>query len=210
MSKCFMIPTRPYDSSIKFYNKAKIEIQPGVTVLVGCNGSGKSTLMSLMMDQIGEEGLQYVKFDNEHDGGINAADAAGHRGDFELLATLVRSSEGEKIVINTGQHAVKCGRYTSKIRDAGEQKELWFFFDAVDSGMSIDNIIDIKEHLFDTILSSTKGLDTYIIVSANSYEMASGRNCFDVIHGKYINFENYEDYRTFILNTKQLKDKRYE
>ena len=66
----------------------------------------------------------------------------------------------------------------------------------------------VKKYLFNTIFEDTTGTDVYIVVSANEYELARGENCFDVYNGKYIQFEDYEDYRNFILNTRNIKDKR--
>ena len=48
----------------------------------------------------------------------------------------------------------------------------------------------------------------YIIVTANGYEMARNENCFDVYNGKYVKFKDYEDYRQFVLKSKEIKEKR--
>jgi hypothetical protein len=88
-------------------------------------------------------------------------------------------------------------------------KERWILLDAIDSGLSIDNIVDIKEDLFKTILEYNCGNEIYIIVVANEYEMARNEQCFDVYNGKYITFKDYEDYRQFVLDSKELKEKRY-
>lgn len=45
-------------------------------------------------------------------------------------------------------------------------------------------------------------------MSANEYEMANGENCFDVYNGKYVRFENYEEYRNMVLESKQWKIER--
>ena len=34
------------------------------------------------------------------------------------------------------------------------------------------------------------------------------KKCFDVYRGKYLMFESYDDYREFILKTREEKDKR--
>lgn len=83
-------------------------------------------------------------------------------------------------------------------------------FDAVDSGYSIDNIVELKTDLFQTIIQDCKkrNIEVYIVISANSYEMASGEQCLDVWSGKYIIFENYEDYRRYILKTRARKNNR--
>ena len=85
---------------------------------------------------------------------------------------------------------------------------MWIFFDAIDSGLSVDNVVDVKECLFKTIFDDNPNTDVYIIVSANEYELARDESCFDVYNGKYIKFKDYEDYRNFILKTRKIKDKR--
>ena len=83
-------------------------------------------------------------------------------------------------------------------------------FDAIDSGYSIDNIIELKA-IFNLMLKDAKAFDVqlYLIVSANSYELTSNEECFDVINGKYVTFNSYEGYKQFILDSRKLKDKRY-
>lgn len=52
--------------------------------------------------------------------------------------------------------------------------EMWFFFDAIDSGLSVDNIVDVKEYMFKTIFRTAPNTDIYIVVTANEYEFARG------------------------------------
>ena len=54
-----------------------------------------------------------------------------------------------------------------------------------------------------------KGYELYIIVSANEYELANGEECFDVMNGKYIRFTDYDDFKKFIIRSREKKDKRY-
>ena len=72
-------------------------------------------------------------------------------------------------------------------------------------------IIEVKE-MFKSMLEDTNamGLELYLIVSANEYELARGENCFDVNKGQYITFRDYEDYRSFILKSKAKKENRIE
>lgn len=60
---------------------------------------------------------------------------------------------------------------------------MWFFFDAIDSGLSVDNIVDVKEYMFKTIFRTAPNTDIYIVVTANEYEFARGEECFDVYRG---------------------------
>ena len=104
------------------------------------------------------------------------------------------------------------GNLISNSDQCTEQKKIpaerWIFLDAIDSGLSVDNIVDVKEYLFNTILKCNYGNEIYIIVSANEYEMARGEQCFDVYNGKYITFNNYEEYRQFVIESKEWKNGR--
>lgn len=62
-----------------------------------------------------------------------------------------------------------------------------------------------KQAVFEYRIARFKNVEVYIVVSANSYEMASGEQCLDVWSGKYITFEDYEDYRRYILKTRARK-----
>jgi len=205
MSKTFKIDKDPCDLGYNIYEKSSITLNPGVTILVGCNGSGKTTLIKMIKEQLRKDNIEYVSFDNLTEGGSNAKSERVFHGDLQTLASLVCSSEGEAIITNIGTCARKIGNFVRNHRDLNEY---WFFFDAIDSGTSIDNIIDIKKYLFDTILEDTKGKDTYIIVSANSYEMASGELCLDVISCSNKTFRSYNEYKDFILETKEKKNNR--
>ena len=171
-------------------------------------------------------------FDNLKDGGSNSVSEAGFLGNFGFMATAICSSEGENIVMNMGKLASRLGSFVKEGVDPKEKgymklaktiieingkeieeieipKERWILLDAVDSGLSVDNIVDIKEQLFKTILKYNYGNEIYIVISANEYEMARGEQCFDVYNGKYVTFKNYEEYRELILKSKEWKKSRY-
>jgi energy-coupling factor transporter ATP-binding protein EcfA2 len=206
----FQIDCCPFDDNDVLYTSDEIEIHSGLTVLVGCNGSGKSTLLQLMNEQLNDvEDAAVLKYDNLTEGGTNAKDSAGWHDNLELLTTLLTSSEGEQIVINLGQTARAIKQFVHK--HAKDCKELWILIDALDSGLSIDNIVAIKEHLFKPILEDIKNQDCvpYIVVSANSYELCCGFDCLDVGSGKYIQFNSYEEYKDFIMRSSKIKESRY-
>lgn len=103
------------------------------------------------------------------------------------------------------------GRLGNFVRNHSDAKTLVVTMDALDSGYSIDNVVEAKELLFKTVLKDceSKGIELYIFVTANAYELASGEKCFNPIKGEYISFENYEKYRKYVLDTRKIKDKRY-
>lgn len=194
---------RNYYGECDIYERDEIEIKPGVTVLVGCNGAGKTTLITQMMESLKERKIMAIMYDNLQDGGDRALSAAGYNEDFKLMAKLMQSSEGENIVNNVGEFA---GRLGKMIRQQPDDSEIWIFFDAVDSGMSIDNIVDVK-NFFNLVLKE-KGKTVYIVASANEYELARGEQCFDVHSGEYVTFSDYEDFRSFILKSREIKKER--
>lgn len=207
MSRHFMLCDDWYGDDVKIFKKNNIEIKTGVTVLVGCNGAGKTTLLHQIKQKLENENIPVLLHDNKTEGERRLKDRSVFSGDFETVARLMMNSEGENIVNVLEDVARKMGRLT---RDYPDSNEIWFLFDAIDSGLSIDNVIDIKEQLIPIVIEHNSDKDIYFVISANSYEFARNENCLDVINGKYIRFKDYEDYRDFILNSKKQKLERYD
>lgn len=197
-----------YEEKEYIYNKKNIEFEEGLTVLVGCNGSGKSTLLHQIKYLCKKENISCYYFDNLTEGGSNAREKAGFYGDVDFLAKSLCSSEGENINLNITNCASKIGNFVRKNKNS---KKLFILMDAVDSGLSIDYVIELKEDLFKVILQDTliKGIETYIIISANEYEMARNEKCFLVPDMKYKTFKDYDEYRDFIIESRNKKNKRY-
>ena len=221
----------PYDEGFSTTRARKITINSGLTVLVGCNGAGKTTLLHNIKSELKKEHIPCILFDNKVSGGSTSMSASMLRRDYTLFATQFCSSEGENITISLGQVAKSLGGFlkTGESEDDIKRKkwrnmlgvdeeedsetlqtnERWILFDAIDSGYSIDNILDLKQ-FFEVIFedSDKQSLDTYIIVSCNEYELANGEQCFDVMSGKYVTFKDYGDFRKFIISTRAKKEKR--
>ena len=222
----------PYDEGFSTTRLKQITINKGLTVLVGCNGIGKTTLIHNIIEELKKysktEKIPYYKYDNLYDGGNTSISELLFRGrdeDTALAANLMTSSEGETILCNISQKARQFAKFlkTGKIKNGidfsfmyNDEEEIpmsnerWLLFDATDSGLSIDAIIELKS-LFNLMIKDAEniGADLYIIISANEYELARNEECFDVSNGKYIRFKDYEDYRKFIINNRKKKDKRY-
>lgn len=208
MSRQFILNNDWYgEDDFNIFKKKKITIKSGLTVLVGCNGAGKTTLLKQIEQSLKSKDIPVMLHNNKSDGERELKSRAALYGDFNIVAKLMMSSEGENIVNVMSEIARKMGDFT---RRNGNSKELWFMFDAVDSGLSIDNILEIKEQLIPIVLEHDADKDIYFLISTNSYEFARGENCFDVINGKYIKFANYEEYRDFILKSKEQKLERYD
>lgn len=208
MSRKFKLSNDWYgEDGINIFGKTYITINPGLTVLVGCNGAGKTTLLRQIFQSLENKDIPVMLHNNMSDGERELKSRAAFYGDFEMVARIMASSEGENIVNVMETIAHKMGEMA---RHNPEAKELWYLFDAIDSGLSVDNVVDIKEVLIRLVIDQEKDKDVYFVISANEYELARNERCFDVMNCKYITFKDYEDYREFILKSKEHKLKRYE
>ena len=216
----------PYDAGFTPTRPTEIELKPGLTVLVGCNGAGKSTLLLNIKESCKNNNIPCLSYDNLTDGGSNALSSVFFDGEYEEGAYLFSSSEGECIKANLGRKTKLFKEFIekgivndrayqfAKIFSDKENEEIKsndrvFLFDAVDSGLSVDSIVEVKS-LFDLMIDDFKDSDKniYIVIAANEYELARHSECFDVNTGKYITFKDYEDYRTFILRSREKKEDR--
>ena len=220
----------PYDAGFSPTKPREIELNTGVTVLVGCNGVGKTTLLLNIQEHCKNNKIPCHLYNNLSDGGSNAISSLIWDNNYGGSAYLMTASEGESIKYNvsrdsclykdffqTGFFNNQKNRLANIFRSEEEKtktittKDRVLLFDAVDSGLSVDSIVEIKE-MFDTILkdATTFDINIYIVIAANEYELARNSECFDVNNGKYITFSDYEDYRSFIINTRKNKEKRLE
>ena len=224
---------RHYYEDRQIYKRGTITINPGVTILVGCNGSGKSTLIRIIKENLEKNNIPHMFYDNKIEVGSHSMEEAHFYNDFDRLIDLAFASEGEQIslnIVNKCKEMInflkdgltnKDKRYmlftkAFKNEDKGvddfesreNNKERWFLFDAIDSGYSIDNVIDFKKYLLGPLIGKAKEYDkdVYIIISCNEYEMCENLPCFSVIDGKYIDINSYEDFKHQILLSRNFKD----
>ncbi len=196
------IPKDPLDLGFDLFPKTTVEFGREVTVLVGCNGAGKTTLLRLLEEKFArDKNYVFCAYDNMSDGGHNAKDKHLMMGDMRSLASLTMSSEGEAIRQNIGDFVKFVGR---RISETSSSRPIIITFDASDSGLSIDNMVDLKE--FFQFLIKDAGRPVYIIVSTNSYEFARFERCLDVTTLNTVSFKEYEEYREFILESRKRRE----
>ena len=202
------IPTKPYEDFV-LYECDTFTFTPGITNLVGCNGSGKSTLLPYIASYLRDNDIAYLEWNDRQSGGQNLMGKYLHMdGNIEGVALMAISSEGERIVHGLGDIFPKMG---SKVRNnSGEQ--LVVMFDAIDSGMSVDEIIEIRNIFFDTILPDAEQHNTelYIIIAANNYEWCADSRIhnIDITTGKSLTIASYEDFKKIILQSRDIKNRR--
>jgi hypothetical protein len=121
-----------------------------------------------------------------------------------LFAAMAFSSEGERIVQNFGEYMRSFGDF---VRRHQSDKEIWLILDAVESGLSIDNVRELKE-FFRFVLKNEaqSNKNIFIVVSTNTYEFCIGTQCYDVQNGEYIELKTYDEYCDFIMKSRELKD----
>lgn len=193
-----------YESGDEIYQFNSLTLNPGVTVLVGCNGSGKSTLLRMIQDHCNKKKIVVVSYDDERNGRSHAMDKMGFFGDIQGIAANFISSEGEKIRNNFG-------KFVRSIRSTIiNNPQSVILLDGLDSGQSIDSLVELKD-LFQIILEDAEahGVKCYIIITANSYELARGHKCIDVTTGKRRKFSSYEKYKQFVVGSSEYKAARY-
>lgn len=199
----------PHTRGERLYRTATFDFKPGITVLTGSNGAGKTTLLNGISDYLDEHNIPYYRFDNYRDGGPTSLSRSLLIGNMSMLAQLATSSEGERISLNLTQIASAIGRF---VRSHVNDKVVWILLDGIDSGLDIAELINLRKDLLSVIVEDTQKRDTevYIVITANTYELAKDYDCMDVTYGKYRTFDSYESYADYVCRSSSYKYKRYE
>ena len=205
-----------YDTGVDLYQKAYIELREGVTILVGCNGYGKSTFLNILKSKCEYENIPLLLL-NAHTEGNHFIEKAFNQGNINLASTALISSEGENIVLLVADFIKRVGQWIQSIlknfdvykKDNNGFIDAVLIMDSVDSGLSIDNIIEIKNFLGTLISDFTSNkIRLHIVISTNSYEFTIGYDCLDVVRGKYRGFRSYIEFKNFILQSRDRMNRR--
>jgi len=202
--RSFKLGRCPHETGLQVYKRAFLSFKPGISVLVGCNGSGKSTAFSYIQDILKENDIPVFKYSNLTEGGNTARESALFYGNLNLLAEQITSSEGENIIINIGTMAQKLGSFVKRNKEKGE---LWILLDAIDSGLSIDYIEEVKDFLHSQLIDKLTDIDLYILISTNNYELCIGEACYNVQDCQYIEIDSYETFKKIVKKTRANKSK---
>lgn len=219
----------PYEKGDIIFLKGSVEIPEGLTVITGCNGSGKSTLLYDIESKFkGNDDWYIVTYRDKEDGRGNSMSSYIFMGDYRAVASVFGASEGEAVFRN---YAKKVYQEIATFRDTkiinknpeknallrykyvrmDKAKNLIVILDGIDSGVSLDMTIDIKNFLH-TILEDLHTripeVPVYILVSSNSWEFCEGERCLDARSLKFKEFSSYEEYREYILDSRKKKEHR--
>lgn len=118
-------------------------------------------------------------------------------GNVNFVIEYFNSSEGEKIIVNLSARISAMKRFLMKHQDA---EVVVCLFDALDSGLSINMIIEIRE-IFDIFIKDFPNL--VIVNTTNNYEFTKGTRCISAKSGREVSFKSYDDYVKFILGKRR-------
>lgn len=205
----FYIRTKdPYGDGREIFKSSTPTIHPGITFLVGGNGVGKSAMIKCMKDALDAANYKYFSYDNLSDGRQSLSGALSNN-NYNLATEKMLSSEGENIIINIAHCMKDICDYGDSM--AKEKKPIFIFLDAVDSGLSIDNIRGVKWFLHELCHTRWERYNCYIITTANTYEMVKDEElCYNIRTASYTCFPTYEKYSAFIMRTRKSMDKYIE
>jgi AAA15 family ATPase/GTPase len=210
MSITITVNTKPFDNTLKLYNCKNFIFQPGINSLVGCNGSGKTTLIDcFLIDYLEHHDIDYYKYNDRRSGGHSYMDKLLFDSNMSEFTQMYMASEGERIVCALDP---VFGMLRSKFKQ-NEGKPYFVVFDAIDSGMSADEIIEIREIFLDTIIPDAKNnfnTELYVVIAANNYEWCADDRIhnIDITNAKELKFKDYSEYKDFILKSRKFKDKQ--
>lgn len=205
-----------FDDGRQFYKVKAVQFAPGLTTLCGCNGFGKTTLLNEIKTYLSKKSVPVACFDNVgQNGGQNYSRDMLNRSLSGLAAPeemrdailLMDSSEGEKIGVAVADFMRRAVQQSRNYQ--GKRGEFWVLIDALDSGLSVDVIDEIKESLFEALLQNMpEDMNIYIVVTSNSYEMSEGTHCMMCDSLIYEDISSYEKFRKLVKRTRLEKEKR--
>ena len=201
-------PVEKYYGEKTLKRTKTFRFRPGYTCLIGPNGTGKTTTLRQIKDYYDQNRKDFIlrSYDNLTEGSNKKFYDYIQRGNFTALASVFNGSEGEGIHFHMGEFASECGEAMSTAVQT--KQKLIILADGVDSGMSIDLIRDLRKNFFELAESETakRGVEAYIIITSNNFELARDARCIDVISGKPVRIHTYDDFERYVMQNTKWKE----
>lgn len=171
----------------------EIEINKGITILTGPNGSGKTYACYQIAQYLKEQDIDYLHLDIFKEGKTTKQEYIDN-GNMKALARSIVSSEGQNVYDTLiEKHIGDIGYYINNLSQKGIE-EAYVIVDGCDSGVSIDLLLSIR-YAFDFILEdcTKSGIDLYLIVTSNSYELIPHYDCIWIPTMKHYSYGDEAD-----------------
>ena len=202
------VSTKPFDDDTKIYLRKDFTFEPGLTSLVGCNGSGKTTLIDFYLKSyVRKNKIEYIFWNDRRSGGSTLMQQCMDNDDMNGVISLFMSSEGERIsyaLLDVFKNIGRCFRVC-------KGQSVVIMFDAIDSGMSVDEICETRDVILDIVIpdAEKQNVTPYFVIAANNYEWCSDNRIhnIDVQTGKSLDINSYDDYKKIILKSRERKDR---
>ena len=191
---------------LRIFPKKTLKLDKGITVLIGCNGSGKSTLLREIRDTFkGDKDYVFLSFDNVSEGGVHELGRRLYRVGAAEAGSFLLSSEGERIYSSLGGFIMKLG---STLEKEPKDKPAILTMDAVDSGFSVDNIIELR-HFFEALMNEFQPeRKFYIVIASNAFATCNEVYSIDVTTFDEHYLTDYKEFERVIMESRERKDKR--
>lgn len=184
-----------YDGHRKFH----VGFTKGITTLIGKNGCGKTSMVRELEYWLKKENIPVYLYIQD-DKGKDVHHSGFNGGSFAATSVYHCASEGERIIVTCGYMLSDIKRFIQKHTELGHDK-IFVLFDGLDSGLSIDNIIQVRE-VFDLLIKDYPNL--YIVNTANNYEMLKDTRCVHAKTGRDVKIKTYSGFVKFIAKAKAI------
>ena len=128
--------TIPFTGWYEEHKPFEVTFSHGITTIVGKNGSGKTSMIHEMNKWLTENKIPVYLYDQE-EAGYRSQNSIFYGGPVSETAGYMCSSEGQKHIVSVGG---QIGMIKSFFESNKDKEVAVLLTDALDSGLSIDNI----------------------------------------------------------------------
>lgn len=206
IQRTFRLKRDYFGDHTRMFTYGNLSVTEGRTMLVGCNGTGKSTLLREIHQQLRTSKSPVRMYDGAGSGsGQRVAEMFMAANNAEGVAVALSSSEGEKCRLTFGQFLGGLQPFVRSCAGA----ECWLLFDGLDSGVSLDNVCEYR-WVFEQIEKDAAEYDVtlFIVCTANTFAFVQGECSVDARTGNQYYFDDYEQYKEFVLASRKRLDER--